>query len=77
MPYRALIAPDYPNLLAAGRCLSADRQAFASLRVQGSCMDMGQAAGTAAAQCARRNVPVQQADMPELIAHLKALGAIL
>ena len=77
VPYRALIAPDYPNLLAAGRCLSADRQAFASLRVQGSCMDMGQAAGTAAAQCARRNVPVQQADIPELIAHLKALGAVL
>ena len=77
VPYRALIAPDYPNLLAAGRCLSADRQAFGSLRVQGSCMDMGQAAGAAAAQCALRGIPVQQADVPELITHLKTLGAVL
>ena len=77
VPYRALIAPDYPNLLVAGRGLSADRQAFASLRVQGSCMDMGQAAGAAAAQCAASGNPVQKADVPELIAHLKALGARL
>ena len=77
VPYRALIAPDYPNLFVAGRCLSADRQAFASLRVQGSCMDMGQAAGAAAAQCAASGNPVQKADVPELIAHLKALGARL
>ena len=77
VPYRALIAPGYPNLLVAGRCLSADRQAFASLRVQGSCMDMGQAAGAAAAQCAQADVPVQQADVPALIEHLKSLGAVL
>ena len=77
VPYRALIAPEYPNLLVAGRCLSADRRAFASLRVQGSCMDMGQAAGAAAAQCAQRGVPVQQADVPLLIGRLRALGAVL
>ena len=50
VPYRALIASDFPNLLVAGRCLSADRAAFASLRVQASCMGTGQAAGVAAAQ---------------------------
>lgn len=52
VPYRALIAPGFPNLLVAGRCLSADRAAFASLRVQASCMGTGQAAGVAAAQAA-------------------------
>lgn len=77
VPYRALIAPDYPNLLVAGRCLSADRQAFASLRVQGSCMDMGQAAGAAAAQCALSGAAVQQADVPKLIQALRGLGAVL
>ncbi len=77
VPYRALIAADFPNLLVAGRCISADRQAFASLRVQASCMGMGQAAGAAAAQCARSGKPVQQADVSELIDHLKALGAVL
>ena len=49
VPYRALIAPDYPNLLVAGRCISTDRRALASLRVQASCMGTGQAAGVAAA----------------------------
>lgn len=77
VPYRSLIAPDYPNLLAAGRCLSADRQAFASLRVQGSCMEMGQAAGAAAALCAQEDVPLQQADIFRLLARLRALGALL
>ena len=41
VPYRALIAPDYPNLLVAGRCISTDRRALASLRVQASCMGTG------------------------------------
>ncbi len=77
VPYRALIAADFPNLLVAGRCISADRQAFASLRVQASCMGMGQAAGVAAAQCARSGKPVQQADVAALIERLKTLGAVL
>lgn len=77
VPYRALIAEKFPNLLVAGRCLSADRQAFASLRVQASCMGTGQAAGVAAAQCVKANVAVQDADIPALVAKLKELGATL
>ena len=57
VPYRALIASDFPNILLAGRCLSADRAAFASLRVQASCMGTGQAAGLAAAQACGRIAP--------------------
>lgn len=52
VPYRALYAPDFANLLVAGRCISADKTAFASLRVQASCMGTGQAAGVAAAMAA-------------------------
>ena len=77
VPYRALIAPDFPNLLVAGRCLSADRKAFASLRVQASCMGTGQAAGVAAAQCALSSCAVQDADVPTIIEHLKGYGATL
>ncbi|MBQ7856992.1 MAG: FAD-dependent oxidoreductase [Alistipes sp.] len=77
VPYRALIAPDFPNLLVAGRCLSADRQAFASLRVQASCMGTGQAAGVAAAQCAQTGAAVQSADVPTIIERLKCYGATL
>ena len=77
VPYRALIANDYPNLLVAGRCLSADRKAFASMRVQASCMGTGQAAGVAAAMCAKVGCSVQSVDIEALIDKLKALGAAL
>lgn len=77
VPYRALIAPGYPNLLVAGRCISADKTAFASLRVQASCMGMGQAAGVAAAQCAASGRAVQNADVEALIVELKKIGACL
>ena len=77
VPYRALIANNYPNLLVAGRCLSADRKAFASMRVQASCMGTGQAAGVAAAMCAKAGCSVQSVDIGALVERLKALGAAL
>ena len=77
VPYRALIADDFPNLLVAGRCISADRKALASLRVQASCMGTGQAAGFAAAQSIRENCAVQDIDTQRLTDRLKAEGAIL
>lgn len=75
VPYRALMAADFPNLLVAGRIISADRKAFASLRVQASCMGTGQAAGVAAAQCAQRGVAVQEADVAALVERLRHYGA--
>ena len=71
------MAPTHPNLLVAGRCLSADKTAFASLRVQASCMDMGQAAGTAAAIAAGGNTSVQDVDIAVLIERLRALGSVI
>lgn len=77
VPYRALIAQNYPNLLVAGRCLSADRKAFASMRVQASCMGTGQAAGVAAAMAAKCSCDVQNVDVEALVAKLKQIGAAL
>jgi hypothetical protein len=77
VPYRALIAPEYPNLLVAGRCISTDRQALASLRVMASCMGTGQAAGAAAAQCVANNQTVHQIDTKELVNTVRELGAII
>lgn len=77
IPFRSLIAPDYPNLIVAGRCISADKTAFASIRVQSSCMEMGQAAGVAAAQCARTGNPVDEVNVEALVARLVAMGAQL
>jgi hypothetical protein len=45
IPARALKNSRVPGLFFAGRCLSADHEALASLRVMGTCMATGQAAG--------------------------------
>jgi len=49
VPLSALIPKGSANLIVAGRCVSSDRLANSGLRVQASCMAMGQAAGAAAA----------------------------
>ncbi len=49
VPYRCLVPREIDNLLVVGRCVSATREAFASLRVIGPCMAEGQAAAVAAA----------------------------
>lgn len=77
VPYRAFIAEGYPNLLVAGRCLSADKTAFASLRVQASCMGMGQAVGVAAAQCCESGCSVLDADIDKLVTSLREMGAMI
>ena len=77
VPYRALIANGFPNLLVAGRCISADRKALASLRVQASCMGLGQAAGVAAARSLRAGCAVQDINTDALIETLRSMGALI
>lgn len=77
VPYRALYSPAVSNLLVAGRCISADKTAFASLRVQASCMGTGQAAGVAAALASAGSLPVASIDVAALVSRLRELGAVL
>jgi len=49
IPYRCLTPANAANLLVAGRCISADHGAMSSLRVMGTCMAIGEAAGVGAA----------------------------
>lgn len=51
IPYRSLYSKSLPNLLCAGRNISATHSAMSSTRVMATCAVMGQAAGTAAALC--------------------------
>lgn len=56
---RAQIPKNSRNLLVAGRCVSSDQLANSALRVQASCMAMGQAAGVAAAlACSLKTTPL-------------------
>lgn len=62
---RALIPKGSKNFLVAGRCVSSDRLANSALRVQASCMGMGQAVGAAAAlachySCTPNEVPLDE-----------------
>ncbi len=77
VPYRSLIASGFPNIIVAGRILSADKEAFASLRVQASCMGMGQAAGVAAFQAINEEKSVTDISISTLVERLKTVGAIL
>jgi hypothetical protein len=53
IPLRSLYSRNRPNLLMAGRNISASHVAFSSTRVMATCSTMGQAAGTAASFCLR------------------------
>lgn len=77
VPYRCLIAPDFPNLLVGGRAFSADGVSSASVRVQASVMGLGQAAGAAAALCVKSGTDVSEVDIAKLRNTLIKYGANL
>ncbi len=52
IPRRSLIPADVGRVFVAGRCISCDHEAQASIRVMGTCFATGQAAGAEAAQAA-------------------------
>lgn len=54
VPFRCLVG-DVENLVVAGRCISADCEAHACIRVMVTCFRTGEAAGIAAAESVSRN----------------------
>ncbi|MGE4488710.1 MAG: FAD-dependent oxidoreductase [Kiritimatiellales bacterium] len=56
IPFRSLYSRNIENLLFAGRCMSVTHIALGTVRIEATCMVTGQAAGTAAALCAAREV---------------------
>ncbi len=66
VPYRALLPKGIEGLLVAGRCLSVTHEVDNSTRGMNTCMNVGQAAGTAAALAARSGKMVSEVDVSEL-----------
>lgn len=77
IPYRCLLVRDTDNLLVTGRCLSSDRKANASLRIQPTCMATGQAAGTAGAMAVKEKIKLREIEGENLRKVLISQGADL
>ncbi len=77
IPYRCLVPQNAEGLLVAGRCLSAEHDAHASVRSMGQCMAMGQAAGAAAALSAKAGTMPHELAVTELRDTLREMGAVI
>jgi len=77
VPLRALVPKGSQNIIVAGRCVSSDREANSALRVQASCMAMGQVAGAAAALAIQKQTTPGAVPLGELKALLNRHDAIV
>jgi hypothetical protein len=76
-PYRSMLPRRIDNLLVAGRCGSATFLGHAAGKSMGNMMEVGQAAGVAAALCSSEGVTPRDLDVPTLQARLRGMGARL
>ena len=77
-PYRSLVPRDADGLLVAGRCASATFLGHSAGKSMGNMMELGAAAGAAAALCARQGVNPRELDAQLLRKTLKEeLGVLL
>lgn len=77
VPLRALVPKDSRNLMVAGRCVGSDQLANSALRVQASCMAMGQAAGVTAALAAKSGETPAKVPLTAIRAELTRHGAVV
>jgi len=77
VPLRALIPKQSKNFQVAGRCVSSDRLANSALRVQASCMGMGQAAAVAAVLAVKQESTPAEVPIDDIKHVLKEHGAIV
>lgn len=66
IPYRALVPLKIDNLLTAGRNISCDFMGQSGTRLVLTCLNMGQAAGTAAALSIKDNIAPRRLDVKRL-----------
>ncbi len=75
IPYRCLIPRELDNLLVAGRCISADHEAQAAVRIMPICACLGEAAGLAAAMVCKAGCAAGDLDGKQLRQRLAQRGA--
>jgi len=77
IPKGSMLPENSRNFIAAGRIISSDRLANSALRVQATCMAVGQAAGAMAALAIQKNQDVATLDIKEIHTILKKHNAII
>ncbi len=77
IPYRSLVPKDSVNMLVAGRCISTDHHAQASIRIMPIVCCLGEACGTAIGIAAKTMADVQNIDRLQLQDTLVKNGAII
>jgi hypothetical protein len=70
IPFRSLVPKKIKNLLFAGRNISVDSEAFASVRGMPQCMVMGQSTAIGAVYAIENNVDVQSIDTEYVVREL-------
>ncbi len=77
IPLSCLISKNVDNLLTAGKSLSADKYAFAAVRVMPPCIAMGEAVGITAALAAEKGISAGNVPYKEVQRILVGNGAYL
>jgi hypothetical protein len=77
IPYRCLVPKKIDNLLLGGRCVSGNHLALGAMRDMATCMVTGEAAGAAAALCAKTGKNPRQLNVKELQDTLRKQGVKL
>lgn len=77
IPYRSLLPLDIDNLIVAGRCISVDHEAQASMRVMPIVCCVGEAAGAAAAVAVDQKCNPADADIARIQKILVDGGAVI
>ena len=77
IPYSSLIPRGSTNILAAGRCIGADGQTLGPVRIQSTCLAIGEAAGTAAGLAVKQALAFKDICIDILRDKLRSNGALV
>lgn len=77
VPYETMVSHALDNVIAAGRCISAESKPYASLRVQATLMSIGECAGVAASLACDTNEAVYSLPLDSLKKLIDERGCVM
>lgn len=77
VPYETMVSHTLDNVIAAGRCISAESKPYASLRVQATLMSIGECAGVAASLACDTNEAVYSLPLDSLKKLIDECGCVM